>query len=228
MSGIVDLSLPISHGDGRLGLSVEYDQPYRFSDVGWQGSCFSMFCHHATHVDAPNHFIEGGKSIDQAPLEKLLGPAGLIYLSDHGEDKAITGNTLEERGRHIRRGDIVVLRTDWSDKHWGTETFWKKGPYLDPTGADWLVERGANAVVYDFSEEYVVRNPGFRGEDCIIHHKLLGDDIYNIEYVHRLAHITASRFSIVALPLKLVGLDGSPARVVAVQGSDLSQEFMVK
>ena len=225
---IVDLSIPIRNGDGRLGLEVEFQTPYTFEETGWQGSSFCIFCHHATHVDAPNHFLECGHGIDQAPLSKLLGPAAVVELGDHGAAAGISGDTLEDRGRQVVRGDIAILRTNWTDKHWGTETFWKDGPYLKPDGADWLVERGVKAVVYDFSEEYVVRNPGFRGEDCEVHHKILGEDIYNIEYVRGLGSIEGERTTIVALPLKLEGLDGSPTRVVAIEGADLPREFEVE
>ena len=224
---VIDLSLTLRHGEGRLGLSVDFATPYRFADCGWQGSSFSMFCHYGSHVDAPNHFIEGAAGIDQAPLGKLIGPAALVELDDHGRAAAITGDTLEDRGRHVGPGDIAILRTGWTDAHWGRKCFWQEGPYLAGDGADWLVERGVKAVVYDFSEEYAVRRPGFRGEDCEIHHKILGADIYNIEYVHNLSAISAPRCAIVALPLKLEGLDGAPARILAIEGFDLPGAFTV-
>lgn len=225
MPNLIDLSIPIRHGDGRLGLEVQFITPYSYESCGWQGSSFSMFCHYATHVDAPNHFIQGAKGIDRAPLGRLVGQASLVALEDHGRARAITADTLNARGRHVVAGDIVILRTLWSDRHWGTPAFWQEGPYLGPDAADWLVERGAKAVVYDFSEEYVVRQPGFRGEDCVVHHRILGEEIYNIEYVHNLGRITAERLAILALPLKLEGLDGAPARVVAIEGMDLPAHF---
>lgn len=225
---IIDLSLLIEHGAGRLGLDCEFDTPYTFENCGWQGSTFKMFCHYGSHVDAPVHFLRGGDGIDKAPLSKLMGAAAVVELSDHGRETGITGDTLEDRGRHVMRGDIAILRTNWSDKTWGTDAFWKDGPYLEEDAADWLVERGVKAVVYDFSEEYVVREPGFRGEDCAIHHKILGNDIFNIEYVNNLAAIKAERSAIIAMPLKLFGLDGSPSRIVALEGADLPREFEVE
>lgn len=228
MPDLIDLSIPVKHGDGRLGLEVTFATPYSMENCGWQGSTFSMFAHHATHIDAPNHFIKGGKGIEQAPLNQLIGPAALIELDDHGKEKAITGKTLEDRGRHVLKGDIAILRTGWSDKCWDEPRFWEEGPYLDLSGADWLVERGVHAVVYDFSEEYVVRQPGFQGKDCIVHHRILGKEIYNIEYVRGLGKIRRPRLGIIAFPLKLVGCDGSPARVVAVEGVDLPAEFSVR
>lgn len=224
---VIDLSVTVHDKQGRLGLSAEFDTPYKFSECGWQGSTFSMFCHYGTHVDAPNHFIEGASGIDAAPLGKLMGPAALMDLSDHGREAGITGDTLESRGRHVEPGDIAILRTGWTDQHWGDDVFWKEGPYLAGDGADWLVERGVKAVVYDFAEEFVVRRKGFRGEECEIHHKILGKDIYNIEYVHNLAAISQPRCAVMALPLKLAGLDGSPARVLALEGIELPGEFTI-
>jgi arylformamidase len=228
VADLIDLSIPVADGDGRLGLGVTFAQPYSFENCGWQGSTFSMFCHYGTHVDAPNHFLPDGKGIDRAPLEKLLGPAGLVALDDHGRAAAITGDTLEARGHHLQRGDIAILRTGWSDACWDTPAFWREGPYLAESGADWLVERCVNAIVYDFAEEFVVRQPGFRGEDCRVHHRILGADIYNIEYVRGLSQLRAERLTIIALPIKLVGLDGAPARVVAIEGADLPREFKVR
>lgn len=224
---VIDLSLPIHDREGRLGAPTVFETPYTFDQHGWQGSTFSMFCHSGTHVDAPNHFIDGGPSIDEAPLSKLIGPASVVHLDDHGRESAISGDTLEDRGRHVRRGDIAILRTGWTDACWGEPAFWKEGPFLSPDGADWLVERGVKAVVYDFSEEYIVRMDGFRGEDCEVHHKILGNDTYNIEYVHNLSKIEGQRCAIVALPLKLTGLDGSPARVLAIEGVELPSTFEV-
>jgi arylformamidase len=228
MPNLIDLTIPIRNGDGRLGLHVEFTRPYTFENCGWQGSSFSMFAHYGTHIDAPVHFIEGGKSIDQAPLTKLIGPAALIHLDDHGGNTGIRGDALEDRGKHVERGDIVILRTTWSDKYWGSIHFWKDSPYLTADGADWLIERGAAAVVYDFSEEQVVRYPGFRGEDCVVHHRILGEEIYNIEYVRGLGRISRPRLAIAALPLNLVGLDGAPARVIALEGVDIPREFTAR
>lgn len=227
---VIDLAVPIEQGVGRLGMPAAFTTPFTIKQHGWGGSTFCLFCHHGTHVDAPNHFIEGGDAIHEVPLQSLIGPAAVIDLVDHSEDggRGITGDTLEERGRHVESGDIVILKTLWSDKSWGTDDFWKQGPFLAPDGADWIVERKAKAVVYDFSEEAQTRVQGWRGDECVIHHKILGSDIYNIEYVRNLGKIERPRCTILALPLPLVGLDGSPTRVVALEGVDMPKEFAVK
>lgn len=57
MSKLIDLSVPIEPGAGRLGLQVSFATPYSFAGHGWHGSTISMFCHYAAHVDAPSHFL---------------------------------------------------------------------------------------------------------------------------------------------------------------------------
>ncbi len=227
MAEIIDLTIPIKEGEGRLETKTIFDRPYTFEKHGWQGSTFRMFAHYPTHIDAPRHHFQDGQTIDEVSLDRLMGSAALIDLSDHGCETGITGDTLEERGQHTRPGDICILYTGWSEK-WGTEEFWREGPFLEPEGADWLVERRVTAIVYDFAEEYVVRKPDISGQDCIIHHKILGNNVYNIEYVHNLDKISNPRLTIIALPLKLVGFDGSPARVIALEGVDWPGEFSVK
>ena len=59
--------------------------------------------------------------------------------------------------------------------------------------------------------------PGFRGEECGVHHIILGNGLWNSEYVTGLGRLEPPSTTIVALPLKLVGLDASPARVIAFE-----------
>jgi arylformamidase len=215
---IVDLTLPARAGDGRFGQENEFlETPHTFATHGLQSSTFKMFAHFGTHIDAPRHFIPGGATIDQVPLESLVGRGALFDLSKIGDGSPIGAALLTRQDPGLAAGDIAILRTDWMDHHWGSEEFLSKSPYLSEDGANWLVEKNVKAVVYDFPEEYAIRIADFRGESCAIHHTLLGNDIYNIEYVINLAALTESFPTIVALPLNLVGMDGAPARVIAVE-----------
>lgn len=215
LPGVVDLTLPVNPGEGRFGLDTVFETPITFDDSNWQGSTFQMFAHSGTHVDAPVHFIRDGLTIERAPLDRLIGRGWLFDLTGVGAGGAIDPERLEAADPGLQDGDMAVLRTDWTDKRWGEERFVDDSPYLTLDGARWLVDRGVKAIVYDFSEEYVVRKPGFRGEECEVHHLILGSGVWNIEYVTNLGALTGPAVTIVALPLKLAGLDGSPARVIA-------------
>jgi arylformamidase len=215
----IDLTLPAHEGEGRFGLDTQFETPISYETRNWQGSVFRMFCHAGTHVDAPNHFIQGAAGIDAAPLDHLMGRGWVFDLTDRGAAAAIEPVHLEAADPGLQRGDIAVLRTDWTDEHWGDERFNADSPYLSLEGAAWLVDHGARAIVYDFSEEYVVREPGFRGEDCHVHHRILGAGVWNIEYVTNLGALPGDEVTIIALPLKLTGLDGSPARVIGLEAT---------
>jgi hypothetical protein len=53
MPNLIDLSIPVRHGDGRLGLEVAFSTPYSFETCGWQGSSFAMFAHYAPMSTRP-------------------------------------------------------------------------------------------------------------------------------------------------------------------------------
>lgn len=221
--GVVDLTLEVVHGGGRLGLDNRFETLITHEESGWQGSVFTMFAHSGTHVDAPVHSIKDNPmSIDQVPLDQLMGQGWLFNLTDRGAGEPIDVEHLEAANPGLRSGDIAVLRTDWTDRHWGEElpegvSAYLSSPYLTLNGAKWLLQRGVKAIVYDFCEEYVVRNPGFRGEDCEVHLLIQGSGVRNIEYVTNLGALKGPKVTIIALPIKLKGLDGGPARVIALQ-----------
>lgn len=155
--------------------------------------------------------------MDQVALEQICGRGVVVDLTGKRGSEAIATADLEAQARELQAGDIAILRTDWTDKHWGTPEFFADSPYLTPEAAEWLVRKKVKAIVYDFSEEYVVRKAGFTGQECIVHHIILGGGICNIEYVTNLKALRERVVTIVALPLKLVGVESAPARVIAIE-----------
>lgn len=222
---MIDLTMPIRENDGRYTSRNEFfPEPHTFEQHGVQSSTFKMFAHFGTHVDAPRHFIRGGDTIDQVGPDRLMGRGALFDLSVFTTYIPIDAAVLEERDPGLREGDIAILRTDWTDHHWGRPDFLTAAPFLSGDGAQWLVDRGVKAVVYDFPEEEVIRHEVWDGKDGIVHHTILGNDIYNIEYVINLARVTRPFVGLLATPLPLVDLDGSPARVLAFE-EDQAIEF---
>lgn len=147
-----------------------------------------------------------------------MGRGAVFDLSDFDGYRAIDSNVLHDRDPGLAADDIAILRTDWTDRHWGTSDFHSSGPFLTADAAQWLVDHRVKAVVYDFPEEEIIRKGGWDGNDAIVHHTLLGNDIYNIEYVINLSCISTPFVGIIAMPLPLVALDGAPARVLAFEG----------
>jgi len=158
--------------------------------------------------------------IDDVPLDHLAGPALILDFSYVSANQAITVSDLIKNGDQIIAGGILVLKTGWDLKQsWKDAAYWTQAPYLDAAAAAWISEQNINAVGFDFPQDYVTREipdrqPGVR--EMPAHDLILRKGIYQIEYLCNVHQINVKRVSLIALPLKLAGCEGAPARVVAV------------
>ncbi|MBI1848670.1 MAG: cyclase family protein [Candidatus Rokubacteria bacterium] len=169
--------------------------------------------HIGTHVDAPMHFIVGGRTIDTYDLNDLGGP-GVILPIGAGPSEAITDIDLEAAGVPVRRGDIVMLATGW-DRKFSTPDY-HTHPYLAESAAQWLVDHGVKMIGVDFFSADLpvpLRPQGFTWP---VHQKLLGAGILIAENVANTSRIAGRRLTIGAFPLKIRGGDGAPARIFAL------------
>jgi arylformamidase len=180
--------------------------------------------HAYTHVDAPVHVLPGGAGLEDMAVDAWIGEGTVVDLSDLGvESGGVKAEHLEERAKHVREGDIVLLRTDW-DLRADVETreFWTTGPFTCRNAAEWLADRKPKAVGYDYAADETLRidpeHPQrFAREEHTTHAVFFPRDIRVIEYLANLRAIQADRFLFVALPLKVAGGDGSPVRAVAIE-----------
>lgn len=173
---------------------------------------YTFVSHLGTHVDAPLHFISGGATIDQLPLDHFAG-GGVIVNISKTRNTAITAKDLSDAVPAIKPGDIVLIYTGWGEK-FGTEEYYYY-PYLDNDAARWLVEQKVKMVGVDTPSPdmpHRLRRPDF---DFPIHHILLGNGVLVIEHL-RLGAAAGHRAQVMALPMKIQGCDGAPARVVAL------------
>ena len=172
--------------------------------------------HTGTHVDAPLHMIEGGKSIDEVNLDKIVGNAAIINLSNTNLRNGITYQDLNAEGGNVQDSDIVIIRTDWWKK-WGERAFYFEHPFLTEGACKWLFEHQVRTVAIDIpnidnpTEELPPGTPG------PMHVLLMSSDVTVIENLTKLDRITSKSIFFVALPLKIKGADGSPARVIAIE-----------
>ncbi len=217
MPKYIDLTLPFL--DGGFRFKIDFKKIVTFEKDGWQSTSYQAAAHSFTHLDAPRHMIPNGKSIDAFPVDHFIGEAALLDIPK-GKNEAITGEDLKKAGKHAKNGDIVLIRTGWLEKTWGTKEY-DDSPYLTEDAAEWLVKLKAKIAGYDFTEEYnvrdLVKNGHLRGEEFVIHRILLRNDVLNLEYLNNLSKISKSRLKVIALPHPLKDCDGSPTRVVAIE-----------
>jgi len=218
MPRIIDLTLPIRK-HWRWPAEVSLLRTYERGD-GLQTSRLAMDVHGFTHVDSPRHFVSGGPNLDHVPLDAVMGEAAVVDLTEKRPNEGIGAADLERAGRHVREGDIVLLKTGWeTQRSWESQEYWSEAPYLTAEGAEWLASRKVKAVGCDFPQDYAIRKMGVvpvAADEFVVHHIFLSRGILNVEYLTNLHLLTQERVWFSALPIKIEGAEGAPARAVAV------------
>ena len=159
--------------------------------------------HTGTHIDAPLHMVTDGDTFETIPLDNLVGQCKVFDLTE--VENGVSKADLE--GFDIQKGDFVLLKT----KNSFEETFNFNFIFLAQDGAEYLSEVGIRGVGID--------SLGIeRSQDGHPTHKtLFANNIIIIEGL-RLKEIEQGQYFMVAAPLKLMGTDASPARVLLFEG----------
>jgi arylformamidase len=208
---IYDISLTLSPGlptwPGDPGLVLEL---FESMDRGAHANVtkISSSVHVGTHVDAPHHFLNDGRTVEQLPLDVLTGPCYVVQLPDGIE--AITAEVLDrtEVTSEMKR---VLFGT--SNSHlWaqGESDFQMDFVAITEDGAEWLVERGIQLVGVD----YLSVAP--YGDSEPTHQILLKAGVVIVEGLN-LSKVMRGFYDLYCLPLKIAGCDGAPARAILVQ-----------
>jgi kynurenine formamidase len=190
---------------------------------------YSAAEHGGTHLDSPVHFAKGRLSVDQLPLQQLMGAAIVV------DETAQCGRNVdylvsvadfqswERRNGRIQPGTIVLLKTGFGKyypdrkSYLGTD---ERGaaavaklhfPGLDPAAARWLTEnRSIKAIGLDTASID-------RGQSTLFesHRVLFEHNIPAFENVANLDQLPAKGFSVIELPMKIKGGSGGPLRIIA-------------
>lgn len=168
-----------------------------------------MGTHTGTHVDPPIHFIEEASGIDDVSPDVLVGVATVADL--RGARGPIGGGQLDGLAlpADVHR---LLLKTDNSSL-WGERPVAFPDEYacLSPAGAEWIVERGIRLVGTDFLSIEQPKAPGHP-----VHVTLLSAGVVIVEGLD-LSGVEPGRYTLVCLPLKVVGGDGGPARALLIE-----------
>lgn len=218
MRRIIDLSLTVH--DGTKGPPSSKAQveitPTRRGPGHWQASLIKGSIHSGSHVDSPRHVVADAPLMDQIPLEQLIGTAVVFNLPNTPANHGITVEELKACRVQVQPGDIILIRTDWSDRTWGTPDFFTQSPWLTPEAAEWLVAFGPKAIGFDFSEEYIAgRTADFGSEDFVTHRAILGKGVIIMEGVTNLGALPSTRVEFFA-PFYKLAAEGAPARFFAI------------
>ncbi len=203
-SGWIDISLTLSDGmviwPGDPPVRIDRAQDLEKGD-SHSLSNLSMGSHSGTHIDAPAHFLKGGITIDQAPLDVLIGTARVIEIADAESIKP-----AELRQHRFRKGDRILFKTR-NSASWRTARRFVDGfVYITAEGAKYLAEQGVSVIGVDY-----LSVGGYHRDGTEVHTILLGAGVWLIEGLD-LSDARAGRYDLVCLPLKIKDGDGAPAR----------------
>jgi kynurenine formamidase len=191
---------------------------------------FSTAEHGGTHIDAPIHFFADRQTVDEVPLERLIGPGVVVDVSAQcasDPDYQIgVGDLRAWEERHGRQlVDVIVLLRTGHGRFWpqrlpylGTAARGAEAvsqlhfPGLAPEAARWLAEQrrplavGIDTASIDFGQSTLFES----------HRMLFEHNIPAFENVAALEQLPEIDFTVIALPMKIRGGSGGPLRIVAV------------
>ena len=208
---IYDISLPISPampvwpGDPAVVL-----EKVSSMDAGAHDNVSRLACsvHTGTHVDAPHHFLNDHRTVESLALDILVGPAQVVQIPQ--EAKVVNAEILEKAD--LPAGTQRLLLKTSNSQLWerGDNTFCTDFVGISEDGADWLVRYGIQLVGIDYLSVAPYH------QSIPPHRALLTAGIIILEGLD-LSAINPGSYSLYCLPLKLVGSDGAPARVILVE-----------
>ena len=196
----ISAETPIFEGDPKAEITVAH------SIEGGAPANVSQICcgvHTGTHVDAPNHFIEGGKRVHELDFDKLLGNCTVVELND---------SVMSVEAEHVCDLENVerVLFKTRNSAFLHDQNFHKDFTYIAPEAAAILVEKGVKLVGLDY-----LSVEKFGAETFDTHITLLKNEVVIIEGLD-LQEVPAGEYELICLPLKYIGGtgDGAPARTI--------------
>lgn len=168
-------------------------------------SDLSMGIHTATHIDAPYHFVSGGRAAGEIPLETLIGRARVIDIPGVSH---INAEMLESL--RLPPGSERLLFRTVNSPRWKSDrtVFHEEYVALTADAASWIVSKGIKLVGID----YLSVQP-YEDKDQKTHRILLDAGVIILEGLD-LSDVPAGEYSLFCLPLKMSSRDGAPARAI--------------
>ena len=231
---IVDLSYPFDATSVYWPTAEPFKLDTDFEGVTDKGYFYSAYRysaaeHGGTHLDAPVHFAKGRHTVDEIPLEQLMGNGIVIDVTSQCAANAdyqvsvADFQNWERRNGRIAPGTIVLLRTGFGKRYPDRKSYLgtdERGaaavaklhfPGLDPAAARWLTQnRSIKAIGLDTASIDYGQSTLFES-----HRILFEKNIPAFENVANLDQLPMKGFSVIALPMKIKGGSGGPLRIVA-------------
>ncbi len=214
---IYDLSQPVYHNCPGwaeykpTNILLEYNTVVN----GFNAETVIMNTHTGTHIDVPYHFFNKKAKIGNIPIETFSGQAVFLDFQGIKEDSPISRKDLLIYENEIKKSDVPVIVTSWAYKRDFSEEYLLKWPYLDKSGAEYLLELGIKGVGIDTLSLGGWGSPE-KGRPC--HEILLGNDKFIVEELKIPKElINGQNYLFSCFPVLLENCGGAWARAVAYE-----------
>lgn len=220
MKKYIDLTLPIVP-HWRYPIQIKPVKNMKEGDAA-NATFFTMQTHWYTHIDAPLHQVDGGKTMQDYPIENTIGKATVLDISYVEANQPVTAEMLKEALGDTEPTKIILVKTCWEQKtEWQTHDYWDEAPYMTEDAAIYLASLNPNVVGFDFPQDYDIRKLRFGVDEhqCSLttHIHILKKDIQMIEYMTNLWSIKSKVVDFIGLPTMLDNIDGAQIRCVAIE-----------
>lgn len=211
MSRVVDLTLPLASGDKGINIAPAR----RLETDGWNATTLSLYSHCGTHMDAPVHFGVGAQTIDTIAVENLIGPAWVADIRPVEPRALIEPEHLGVIAEQFMPGESLLICTGWSD-YYGQDKYRNGLPRISAELARWCANKKVKMLGV---EPPSVADVNDIEELTTVHRILLEAGIIVVEGLANLTSLSRPKVTLIALPLKIAGGDGAPARAIAIEES---------
>lgn len=209
---VVDLSLPLTNKtqvypgdpepDIRVATTIEKDgYNLHYVNIGSQTG---------THVDAPYHFLQEGKTIEKVDLSYFIGEGVIVNVQGKKEREEITLEDIKPVEPLLEPGVVVLFNTNWYRKE-GTPEYLDH-PFISAEACRYLLDKG----ILTFGIDAINIDPT-GGTEFPVHDMISEKGGIIVENMANLDKVDFEHPLVAFFPLKLVGCDGAPVRAAAMQ-----------
>jgi kynurenine formamidase len=211
--GLIDLTGPITEGMWTFGPplpEVRLTKLARLEHEGWDANLIHMGNIQGTCLETAAHLFPNQPSIDQVPLDRFFCRAAVLQLPDKQARELITVADLRGAGVEIAPGMAVLVATGW-DRMWADPRFYWDSPHFTLEAMEWIAAKQPGILGVDIPSDDDPHEPVGVNKVIFGTGALLMGPLVNVR------RIRSKYVDLVALPLPIVGLCGTPCRAVAIE-----------
>lgn len=212
---VIDLSGPIAAGMWSYGPplpEVEVRPVASLEREGWNGHALSLHTLSGTYIEAADHVFPGRERVSDLPLTRFIAGAVVAQLGEKSPLEPVTARDLKRAVSDDPRGGALLVATGW-DAMWGLPGFVDRCPYFLSETMDWVIQSGARLLGVDVP---CVQDP--RHDDGELVRAFFAEERLLLAPIVNLRRVRSGRHTLVALPLNIPGVCGTPVRAVLIEG----------